>query len=112
MNNHLTLASALDMLSRGFHPMPGRTFIHLDPLPAKIGSIHVPDTARELQISNTAHSGRVLAVSASREEREWGVEPGWKPGDRVWLLLYDSDRGEEVIITRNEVICAVVEPCA
>jgi len=35
--------------------------------------------------------------------------PEFKPGKKVWLLLHDEDRDGEVIITKNEVVMAVVE---
>ena len=97
------------MIVDGWLPNRGHCFIHLDKLPDKIGSLHVPESARDLQITNVAHSGMVLAVTPSREEEELGILPEFKPWEKVWLLLHDEDRDGEVIITKNEVVMAVVE---
>ena len=98
---NLTLETARAMIQAGWRPMPGRSFIHLDPAPAKIGAIHIPESAQGLRITNTAWSGTVLATTF-KDESSFDV------GDRVWFLLYEEDLGKEVIITRNETICAVV----
>ena len=98
---NLTLETARAMIQAGWRPMPGRSFIHLDPAPAKIGAIHIPESAQGMRITNTAWSGTVLATTF-KDESSFDV------GDRVWFLLYEEDLGKEVIITRNETICAVV----
>jgi hypothetical protein len=103
------------MIKAGWRPARGRCFVHLDPLPGRIGRVHIPDSARELRITNTAHSGRVLATAFKDEEYISGepeVDAEFTPfavGDRVFLLLRDDDRDKEVIITSNETVLAIIE---
>lgn len=106
--NNLTIETVKEMLATGGRPAPGRCFVHLDRKPGQIGSIHIPEVSRDMRITDTLMSGTVLAVTPSRVEVDRGDVPEFAAGDRVLLLLYDEDRDREVIITRNEVISAVV----
>jgi len=107
---HISLDQAKQFIHQNFsRPAHGRCFIALDRLPSTIGSLHVPDSARDLKISNTMMSGTVLAVTPTRKEIARGDGPGFTAGDCVLLLLRDEDRDKEVIVTRNEVVCAVLE---
>lgn len=92
-----------------FRPMAGHCLLRLDKKPDTIGSIHVPESARDLQIDNKSHTGTVLAMEP---RRGWApADECFRPGDRViaMLLLEDLTRTNGIVLTDNRRIYAVVE---
>lgn len=109
-------------LSHGFIPLPGRCIIELDEVPSLFGSIHIPDSARDRRLMQSVKGGQVygdgsctgtvLAMTPRRGRKEDNYirEEEFKPGDRVALLLLQSDLNQKVISTLNSRIYAVIEP--
>ena len=116
MNNHMTLESAKAAIAAGWRPMPGRCIIHLDRLPDKVGSIHIPDASCDHTIASVCATGTVLAVTCKpncktdRKSHVPGIEcdTDFIVGDHILLNLYASDLDHTIIITRNTVILAVI----
>ncbi len=90
-------------------PLPGRCVIRLDPTPTMSGSLHIPDSARDLKPTDPIYSGIVVAVSPRRGEDGTPWEEGFGPGDRVWLALRLEDLGKELVATHNTRVWASAE---
>jgi len=118
---NLTREVADAMIRAGWRPIPGRCIVAIDKLPEKIGSIYTPENSRELQITNICTTGTVLEIEPRRDwypmdgphrklrDPEGKKQEQFRHGDRVILNLYAEDLDQEVVITRNEVILAVIE---
>ena len=103
--------------SYGFSPLPGRCVILLDPPPATIGHIVIPDSAKVHVVKASGYTGVVLAV-----EEGWTYVKRWvsdlvsgeeavhafKVGDRVVLGLHMDELTEEVVWARNGQVEAVI----
>jgi len=94
-----------EVLSR-LRPLPGRCVVRLDPLPDRIGSLFIPDSANNLRPSDPVHSGTVVAMSPRKnEDGTLRVEP-FSAGDRVWLALRMEDLNKELVATENTRVWA------
>lgn len=101
----LTLAR---LFSQGHvRPLPGKCILALGRLPDTIGSIHVPDSARDLKLDNIGYWGEVLAVTGRKNARGEIQEEEFGPGDRVWVLLRAEEIDKRVIIVENVRVMGV-----
>jgi hypothetical protein len=96
-----------------FHPLPGRCIIHLDPAPAKVGLIHIPEKAQGKEIKAVGYTGVVLAINYDREKwKGWTKESSWQDravvGDRVCVGLHADELTEEVVVLHNDLVVAVI----
>lgn len=108
----------------GARPAAGRIVLDLDPLPDRIGSLIIPDSARALDnpVRDISHTGVVVAVGygpfggeLSENKKKWRRFPGLtpddvKPGDRVAFRLVMSDLGKKRVIGDVRRVDAVIEP--
>ncbi len=116
-----------DTLTRhGFSPLPGRCVILLDPPPATIGHIVIPDSAKVHVVKASGYTGVVLAVEegwtyVKRSMERFGhtiwvsdlvsgeeAVHAFKVGDRVVLGLHMDELTEEVVWARNGQVEAVI----
>lgn len=101
----------MEHLVEGFRPLPGRCIVRLDPLPDKIGSLFIPDIARDMRPTEPLHSGTVLAMTPRLKKNS--AEPHeeqFQTGDRAILALRMEDLNESIILTHNTRIYAIIEP--
>ena len=112
--------------SDGFSPLPGRCVILLDPPPATIGHIVIPDSAKVHVVKASGYTGVVLAVEegwtyVKRSMERFGhtiwvsdlvsgeeAVHAFKVGDRVVLGLHMDELTEEVVWARNGQVEAVI----
>ncbi len=102
--------------SDGFSPLPGRCVILLNPPPATIGHIIVPDSAKVHVVKASGYTGVVVAVTPGYTEHHHKKLPSYrtqrpeqfKVGDRVVLGLHMDDLTEEVVWARNGQVEAVI----
>lgn len=106
----------------GTRPAAGRIVLDLDPLPDRIGSLIIPDSARALDnpVRDISHTGVVVAVGygpfgGEHVNKRWRRFPGLtpddvKPGDRVAFRLVMSDLGKKRVIGDVRRVDAVIEP--
>ena len=108
----------------GARPAAGRIVLDLDPLPDRIGSLIIPDSARALDnpMRDISHTGVVVAVGygpfggeLSENKKKWRRFPGLTPddvkrGDRVAFRLVMSDLGKKRVIGDVRRVDAVIEP--
>ena len=102
--------------SDGFSPLPGRCVILLNPPPATIGHIIVPDSAKVHVVKASGYTGVVVAVTPGYTEHHHKKLPSYrtqrpeqfKVGDRVVLGLHADDLTEEVVWARNGQVEAVI----
>lgn len=91
-------------------PLHDRILIRrLDEEESKIGSIYIPDSAKE-----KPQRGEVVAVGSGRLlETGERVSPDVKPGDQVLFGKYSGSEvkvdGQDVLIAREDEILAVFE---
>lgn len=106
----------------GARPAAGRIVLDLDPLPDRIGSLIIPDSARALDnpVRDISHTGVVVAVGygpfgGEHVNKRWRRFPGLTPddvkrGDRVAFRLVMSDLGKKRVIGDVRRVDAVIEP--
>jgi hypothetical protein len=85
-----------------FRPTAGRCIVQMDRKPPTIGSLIVPEVARDLDpkfdgaVRDIAYYGTVVKMTPRRDFiEEFAV------GDRVWLMLRVEDLGKEYVLTEN-----------
>jgi hypothetical protein len=93
--------------------------VALDPAPAKVGLIHIPEKARGKGIRAEGYTGRVLAVQEKLKEtphsrpgdRFYWADTGFEfaVGDRVCVGLHADELTEEVVVLHNDLVVAVIE---
>lgn len=108
--------------SYGFSPLPGRCVILLDPPPATIGHIIVPDSAKVHVVKASGYTGTVLTVTPDLKPSKKSVpfsigmphilntpsDADFVVGDRVVLGLHADELTEEVVWARNGQVEAVI----
>jgi hypothetical protein len=102
-----TIDLARSMIAAGWRPLPGRCIIALDSVPTMSGLIHIPESARQIEIKDAVWPGVVLAIRLKEEERRID---NVKAGAHVLLLLRAEDMDRPVIITDNTRIVAEILP--
>ena len=90
-------------------PLGDRVLVRpLEASEEKVGSIYIPDTAKE-----KPQEGTVEAVGPGRTEDGKLIEPEVKPGDKVLYGKYSGTEikhnGEEMMIIRESDILAVID---
>ena len=90
-------------------PIGDRVLIRYVEAEEKVGSIVIPDTAKE-----KPQQGRVLAVGPGRRDDQGEVHPpDVRPGDKVLFAKYAGTEikidGEDRVILREEDVLAIVE---
>jgi co-chaperonin GroES (HSP10) len=103
-----------EQVKAGYRPLAGRVLLELHRHPDQIGSIIVPDSARDHSERDTAVEATVLAIGYGPffDQGEWlqGVRPeDVKPGDRVFVMTLAKDLNRHVILTAVTRIQGVVE---
>lgn len=114
------MITTLDLIDpTTIRPMPGVAIVELDPLPERIGSLFVPDIARATEVTDTSHTGIVLAVGYGRfgaldAKKRMKAYPGvteedFGVGDRVVfrLLMYEMNQKRALVDVNR--IDAVIE---
>jgi hypothetical protein len=102
--------------------LPGRVLLEIEPLPDKIGSIAVPETARTQKVTDISLTAKVLKVGyggfSERVEkngkRVFKTFPGvhhddFKVGDRVRFRALMADLNRKMIVTSVHRLDAVLE---
>ena len=80
----------------------------LEPSEEKVGSIYIPDTAKE-----KPQEGRVMAVGSGKRKEDGGIVPmDVKKDDRILFSKYAGSEvnvdGKEYLIMREDDILAVI----
>ena len=97
----------------GWRPLAGRVLLRLHRHAAIIGSIVIPDSARDHSERDTAVEATVLAVGYGPfyDQGEWhkGVRPeDVAVGDRVFVMTLAKDLNRHVILTAVTRLQAVL----
>jgi hypothetical protein len=101
---------------REYRPLAGRCIVEMDRKPEMIGSIVVPELARDMTHHDPLYSGRVIAMTPRHQgvnanevggDYEWYGEEEFAVGDKVWIGLRACDVNEPVIYTHNSRVAAV-----
>lgn len=98
-----------DDVLRRIRPMPGKCVIELEEVPEKIGSIYLPDDARERTPRDIAVPGRCIAMTPRRGKKGREFVEEFALGDRVWVLLLLQDLNQRLICTQNTRVYARLE---
>jgi hypothetical protein len=111
----------------GARPTTGKIVLDLDPIPERIGSLFLPDSARTLNdpMKNISHTAIVVAVGygsfygesdspSKRHNHQHQQYPGLtpddvQPGDRVVFRLVMSDLAKRRVIADVRRVDAVIE---
>lgn len=96
------------------HPLPGRVLLEIEPKPSTAGLLHLPNSARTQQHTDTALFARVLAVGYGPYYDDKKVHSGVnesdvRPGDRVVFKALMQDLNCKVILTGVSRLEAVVD---
>lgn len=102
-----------EQAAQGYRPLAGRVLLEIEENPDKIGSIIVPDMARDKNVRDALQTAKVLAIGYGRfkDGDEWlpGIAEGdVSVGDRVAFLALQQDLNKRVILTAVTRIAAVV----
>ena len=95
-------------------PISGVCFVELDPLPEKIGSLFIPEVARDMKVTEPLCSGTVLKMSPRKLNPNTGLpysydfQEQFQAGDRVILTLRMEDLNKRVVATHNTRVYAVL----
>ena len=103
-----------EQVAAGYRPLAGRVLLEIEPNPDRIGSIIVPETARDKGMRDALQIARVLAIGFGRfkDGEEWlpGIAEGdVAVGDRVAFAALAQDLNRKVILTAVTRIAAVLE---
>jgi co-chaperonin GroES (HSP10) len=98
-------------LLKSVKPLPGKCIIEFDPFPDKIGSLFIPDVAREQRaMSDPVWPATVLAVTPRRNQTTGEpMEECFKAGDRVYVALLMQDLNAGIIATQSTRVWARIE---
>jgi co-chaperonin GroES (HSP10) len=102
-------------VAQGYRPLAGRVLLELHKHPDQIGSIVVPESARDHTERDIALEATVLSVGYGPffDQGEYlkGVRPeDVKPGDRVFVLALKKDLNRVILMTAVTRLQGVVEP--
>lgn len=95
-------------------PLPGKCIIKLDPLPDKIGSLFIPDSARDMKPTEPLHTGVVVSMSTRKYKPgtsklyKYEFQEEFQVGDRVLIALTLEDLNRGYVDTLNTRVYAVV----
>lgn len=103
-----------EQAAQGYRPLAGRVLLEIEENPDKIGSIVVPETARDKNVRDALQTATVLAIGYGafydHGECLQGIADGdVKPGDRVAFLALQQDLNKRVILTAVTRIVAVLD---
>lgn len=103
-----------EQAAAGYRPLAGRVLLELHRHPDQIGSIVVPDSARDHGERDTSIEATVLAIGygpfLDGAERLPGVtEDDIKVGDRVAVMTLVKDLNRSVLMTCVTRVVAVLE---
>jgi co-chaperonin GroES (HSP10) len=104
-----------EQAAAGYRPLAGRILLELHRHPDRVGSIHVPDSARDHGTTDAALEATVLAVGYGpfwdASELLPGVtEDDVKAGDRVLVMTLLKDLNRSVLLTCVTRVLAVLYP--
>lgn len=97
----------------GLVPLDLRILVKPDPVQEKIGSVLLPDQAKEK--AKYAGTKAVLVAVGANAFREWGDQALMpKPGDRVLYAQYTGARhtgadGEDYVVMNDADLLAVIQ---
>lgn len=108
-----SLELTAEQVAAGYRPLAGRILLELHRHADKIGSIHVPDSARDHGTTDTSVEATVLAVGygpfLDQGERLPGVtEDDIKVGDCVAVMTLMQDLNKTVLMTAVTRVVAVL----
>ena len=109
-----SLELTTEQVQSGYRPLAGRVLLEIEAPDAKIGSLHVPETAQRKTERDALQTAKVLAIGYGRfkDGAEWlpGIAEGDViVGDRVAFLALAQDLNRSVIMTAVTRIAAVLE---
>lgn len=96
---------------RNVKPLPGRCVIEFDPFPEKIGSLFIPETAKEQDpLQDPMWPATVLAMTPRRDPKTGEPrQEQFQVGDRVLLALRGQDLNQQLVATHNTRVWCKLE---
>lgn len=102
-----------EQATAGYRPLAGRVLLEIEPNPDRIGSIVVPEMARDKTMRDDLQVARILAVGFGKfkDGDEWlaGIAQGdVAVGDKVLFLPLAQDLNRKIILTAVTRIAGVL----